>query len=41
MFLRKISELLKGLPNIFGTVDDILIVGYDAEAGTMTEPWDR
>ena len=31
MFQGKISEFLKGLPNVFGIADDSLIVGYDAE----------
>ena len=29
MFERKINEIFKGLPNIFGISDDILLVGYD------------
>ena len=29
MFLRKIDELLKGLSNVFGLADDILIAGFD------------
>ena len=31
MFQRKTNEIFKGLPNVFGTADDILIVGYDAD----------
>ena len=31
MFLQKIVETLKGLPNALGIVDDILIVGHDAD----------
>ena len=31
VFQRKIDEISKGLPNIFGVADDILIVGYDAD----------
>ena len=27
----KIDVVFKGLPNIFGIVNDILIVGYDAD----------
>ena len=27
---KKIDEILKDLPNVFGTADDILVVGYDA-----------
>ena len=33
LFQRKIDEILKELPNIFGIAYDILIVGYD-EDGT-------
>ena len=29
MYQRKINEIFKGLPNIFGKAYDILIVGYD------------
>ena len=31
MFQRKIDEIFKGLLNVFGVADDILIVGYDAD----------
>ena len=31
MFQWKIDKIFKGLPNVFGIADDILIVGYDAE----------
>ena len=31
MFQRKIDEMLKDLPNVFGIADDILVVGYDAD----------
>ena len=30
MFWWKIDEIFEDLPNIFGIVDDILIVGYDS-----------
>ena len=30
MFQRKIDEIYKGLPNVFGTAD-ILVVGYDGD----------
>ena len=29
MFQSKINEIFKGLPNIFGIAEYILIVGYD------------
>ena len=29
IFLRKIDELFQGLPNVFGTADNILIAGFD------------
>ena len=29
MFQRKIDEIFKDLPNVFGIADDILAVGYD------------
>ena len=29
MFQRKIEEIFKELPNVFGIADDILVVGYD------------
>ena len=31
MFQRKIDEILKDLSNVFGTADDILVVGYDRD----------
>ena len=31
IFQKKIEEIFKGLPNVFGIADNILIVGYDAE----------
>ena len=31
MFQRKVSELFKDLPNVFGIVDDILVMRYDAD----------
>ena len=31
MFLCKIDETLKDLCNVFGIVDDILVVGYDSD----------
>ena len=31
MFQRKIDEIFKDLPNVFGIVDDILVVGYEAD----------
>ena len=32
MFQRKMDEIFKGLPNVFGIADDILILGYDADS---------
>ena len=29
MFQRKLDDISKELPNVFGIADDILIVGYD------------
>ena len=31
MFQRKIDEMFKEIPNIGGTTDDILVVGYDKD----------
>ena len=31
MFQRKIDGILKERPNAFGTVDDLLVVGYEAD----------
>ena len=31
MFLQKVNEMFKDPPNIFGIVDNILIVGYDVD----------
>ena len=31
MFQRKIDEIFKELPNVFGTADDMLFVGYDRD----------
>ena len=31
MFQRKIDEILKDIPNVFGIVDDILVAGYEAD----------
>ena len=31
MFQRKIDEIFKDLPNVFGIADDILVVGYDVD----------
>ena len=32
MFQWKIDEIFKDLPNVFGSADDILIVGYEADS---------
>ena len=29
MFQRKIDKIFKGMPNVFGIIDDILVVGYE------------
>ena len=31
MFERKIDEIFKDMPNVFGIVDDILVAGYEAD----------
>ena len=31
-FPEKIDEIFKDLPNVFGTADDILILGYNADS---------
>ena len=31
MFWRKVDEIFKNLPNVFGIADDILAVGYDCD----------
>ena len=31
MFQRKIDEIFKDMPNVFGIVDDILVAGYEAD----------
>ena len=31
VFQRKIDEIFKDLPNVFGSADDILVVGYDVD----------
>ena len=31
MFQRKIDEIFKDMQNVFGTVDDILVAGYDSD----------
>ena len=37
LFQRKIDEIFKGLQNVFGIADDILIVSLMLMAGTMTD----
>ena len=32
MFQRKINEIYKDLPNVFGIADDILVVGYEPDS---------
>ena len=39
MFQRKVDEIFKELPNVFGITHDILDVGYDDMAGIMTTCW--
>ena len=31
IFQRKIDEIFKNMPNVFGVVDDILVAGYEAD----------
>ena len=31
MFQRKIDEIFKDMPNVFGIADDILVAGYEAD----------
>ena len=31
MFQHKINEIFKDLPNVFGILDGILVVGYDSD----------
>ena len=31
MFQRKIDEIFKNIPNVFGIADDILVAGYDTD----------
>ena len=37
MFQRNVDKIFKGLPNIFGMADEILIVGYDADSRATTK----
>ena len=41
MFQDKIDEIFKDLPNVFGIVDDILVVGYDDDERTMIKLYGR
>ena len=34
---EKISEIFKDVPNVFGIVDDTLIVGYDVDGRDHSE----
>ena len=31
MFQRKVDEIFKDMPNVFGIADDILVAGYEAD----------
>ena len=31
MFQRKINEIFNDIPNVFGIVDDILVIGHDKD----------
>ena len=33
MFQHKIDEIFSEMPNVFGIVDDILVIGYDKDGG--------
>ena len=41
MFKRKIEKILNELPNVFGTADDILVVGYKVNVRTMMKHYGR
>ena len=37
MFQHKIDKIFRNLPNVFGIVDDILVVGYDFDGKHLDE----
>ena len=37
MFQHKIDEIFNDMPNVFGTTDDIFVIGYDKEEQTMMQ----
>ena len=37
MFLCKINEIFNDMPNVFGIVDDIFIIGYDKDRADHDE----
>ena len=37
MFQGKIDVIFKDLPNVFGIVDDILVVGYDSDGKDLDD----
>ena len=37
MFQRKIDEIFQDMPNVFGTADDILVAGYEADGNGHDE----
>ena len=40
MSQRKIDEIFKVLPNVFGNADDSLVLGYDVDGnGDMVAKW--
>ena len=41
MFQRKIDEIFKDMPNVFGIADDILVVGYEADGRDHDETVQR
>ena len=41
IFLQKIDEIFRELPNSLSIADDILIVGYDANGMDDHRIWDK
>ena len=37
IFLCKMDEIFKNVPNVFGIADDILVVGYDTDGKDHNE----
>ena len=32
MFQRQVDKIFKDIPNVFGILDDVLVVGYDSDS---------